>query len=54
MKDEDCDKLSNESKAKYKQDMEKNKLRVKKNPRDPYKKGRMPSPSIIVTSNFPG
>jgi len=37
MKDEDYEKLSNESKAKYKQDLEKNKL-LKKNPRDPYER----------------
>ena len=38
MKDEEYEKLSNESKAKYKLDMENNELRVKKNPRDPYER----------------
>ena len=38
MKDEDCKKLSNEAKAKYKQDLEKNKLQVKKNPSNPYER----------------
>ena len=38
MKDEEYEKLSNESKAKYKLDMENNELRVKNNPRDPYER----------------
>ena len=38
MKDENYEKLSNESKAKYKEDLEKNKLHVKKNPCNPYER----------------
>ena len=38
MKDEDYEKLSNESKPKYRQDLEKNKLQVKKNPSNPYER----------------
>ena len=38
MKDEEYEKLCNDSKAKYKLDLENNDLRVKKYPRDPYKR----------------